>query len=77
MGSHLLGHGRDYGHGLSEEGMAASSPATPRPVRKIFLVTKLQTKGGNLTERLNKGLKRLQTDHVDLFFIHSLTDIGD
>ena len=43
----------------------------PEARKEIFLVTKLQTKGGNLTERLNKSLKRLQTDHVDLFFIHA------
>ncbi len=34
-------------------------------------------KGGNLTERLNKSLKRLQTDHVDLFFIHAITGIDE
>lgn len=63
-----------YGNGLSEEGMGRFFARNPEARKEIFLVTKLQTKGGNLTERLDKGLARLKTDHVDLFFIHSLTD---
>jgi predicted aldo/keto reductase-like oxidoreductase len=66
-----------YGNGLSEEGYGRFFARNPEARKAIFLVTKLQAKGGNLTERLDKGLKRLQTDHVDLFFIHSLTDIGE
>ena len=54
MGRHLLGHGRVLRHGLSEEGRAASSHATPSPQR-IFLVTKLIPQEGNLTERLDKA----------------------
>jgi len=51
--------------------------ATPRPGR-IFLVTQVhEPKGGDLTERLDKSLKRLQTDHVDLSHppITSIDDI--
>ena len=66
-----------YGNGLSEEGMGRFFARNPEARKEIFLVTKLQAKGGNLTERLNQSLKRLQTDHADLFFIHSLTDIGE
>jgi predicted aldo/keto reductase-like oxidoreductase len=66
-----------YGNGLSEEGYGRFFARNPEARKEIFLVTKLQAKGGNLTERLDKSLKRLQTDHVDLFFIHSLTDIGE
>ena len=64
-----------YGNGLSEEGMGRFFARNPGARQEIFLVTKLQAKGGNLSERLDKCLKRLQTDHVDLFFIHSLTAI--
>ena len=66
-----------YGNGLSEEGMGRFFARTPEARKEIFLVTKLQAKGGNLTERLDKSLKRLQTDHADLFFIHSLTGIEE
>jgi len=62
-----------YGNGLSEEGMGRFFSRNPDARKDIFLVTKLQTKGGNLTTRLDKSLKRLKTDQVDLFFIHSLT----
>ncbi len=64
-----------YGNGLSEEGYGRFFARNPEARKEIFLVTKLQAKDGHLTERLDKCLKRLQTDHVDLFFIHSLTGI--
>ncbi|MCJ7819314.1 MAG: aldo/keto reductase [Syntrophales bacterium] len=64
-----------YGNGLSEEGFGRFFARNPEARKEIFLVTKLVPKEGNLTERLNKSLKRLQTDHVDLFFIHSITGI--
>ena len=63
-----------YGNGMSEEGYGRFFTRNPEARKEIFLVTKLQTKGGNLTERLDKALKRLQTPYVDLFFIHSVTD---
>jgi predicted aldo/keto reductase-like oxidoreductase len=63
-----------YGNGLSEEGMGRFFGRNPEARQKVFLVTKLQTKGGNLSERLDKSLQRLKTDHVDLFFIHSVTN---
>jgi aryl-alcohol dehydrogenase-like predicted oxidoreductase len=67
-----------YGNGLSEEGMGRFFARNPEARKEIFLVTKVhQPKGGDLTERLDKSLKRLQTDHVDLFFIHAITGIDD
>jgi uncharacterized protein len=66
-----------YGNGLSEEGMGRFFARNPEARKEIFLVTKLQATGGDLTERLNKSLKRLQTDHVDLFFIHAITGIEE
>jgi hypothetical protein len=65
-----------YGNGLSEEGMGRFFARNPEARKEIFLVTKLVPQEGNLTERLDKSLKRLQTDHVDLFFIHAITGIG-
>jgi len=66
-----------YGNGMSEEGMGRFFSRNPEARKEIFLVTKLEAKGGNFTGRLDKCLKRLQTDHVDLFFIHSLTGIAE
>jgi hypothetical protein len=66
-----------YGNTLSEEGMGRFFARNPEARKEIFLVTKLQAKGGNLTERLHKCLQRLQTEYVDLFFIHSLTGIEE
>jgi predicted aldo/keto reductase-like oxidoreductase len=67
-----------YGNGLSEEGMGRFFARNPEARKEIFLVTKVhQPKGPDLTERLDKCLKRLQTDHVDLFFIHAITGIND
>jgi predicted aldo/keto reductase-like oxidoreductase len=66
-----------YGNGLSEEGMGRFFARNPEARKEIFLVTKLVPKEGNLTARLNQSLKRLQTDHVDLFFIHAITEIEE
>jgi len=66
-----------YGNGLSEEGMGRFFARNPGARKEIFLVTKLEAKGGDLSGRLDKCLKRLQTPYVDLFFIHSLTGIEE
>jgi predicted aldo/keto reductase-like oxidoreductase len=66
-----------YGNNLSEEGLGRFFARNPEARKEIFLVTKLQPKGGDFTKRLDKCLKRLQTNYVDLFFIHSVTGIGD
>jgi len=65
-----------YNNGLSEEGFGRFFSRNPEARKEIFLVTKLHPKGGDLTERLEKCLKRLQTDYVDLLCIHSVDDIG-
>ncbi len=64
-----------YGNGLSEEGYGRFFARNPEARKEIFLVTKLQSEGGKLTERLDKCLARLKTDHVDLFFMHGLDDL--
>jgi len=66
-----------YGNNLSEEGIGRFFARNPGARQEIFLVTKLEAKGGNLTARLDQCLKRLRTDHVDLFFIHSLSGIEE
>jgi predicted aldo/keto reductase-like oxidoreductase len=66
-----------YGHGLSEEGIGLFFSRNPGARQEIFLATKLHTKGGNFTARLDNCLKRLQTPYVDLFLIHGLTGIEE
>jgi predicted aldo/keto reductase-like oxidoreductase len=66
-----------YGNGLSEEGFGRFFSRNPGSREEIFLVTKLVPKKGNLTQRLEKSLKRLKTDHVDLFFIHAICGIEE
>ncbi len=62
-----------YGHGVSETGIGQYFTKYPEERKKIFLVTK----SGNhdpdgMTEHLNLSLKRMNTDTIDLFFMHSL-----
>jgi uncharacterized protein len=63
-----------YGNGRSEEGIGRFFSRNPEARKEIFLVTK--TRPGapeKMTESLEKSLKELQTDHVDLFFVHAIT----
>jgi hypothetical protein len=62
-----------YGDGLSEDGFGRYLARNPGIRQDVFIVTKLVPQGGNLTERLNKSLARLQTNYVDLFYtkLHS------
>ncbi len=64
-----------YGDGLSET-RAGKVMATRRG--QVWLTTKVQERSGDGAMRILEGsLKRLQTDHLDLIHIHSLTDESD
>jgi len=63
-----------YGHGLSEQGIGLFFSRNPGARQEIFLATKLHTKRGDFTERLDNCLKRLQTPYVDLFLIHGIEE---
>ena len=58
-----------YGNTLSEEGIGRFFSRNPEARQKVFLVTKLETKGGDLTKRLDQCLQRMQTSHLDLFLV--------
>lgn len=64
-----------YGNGKSEE-RVGKVMKTRR--KGIFLATKINVREGDEARRILEGsLKRLQTDHVDLIHVHSLTDDED
>jgi predicted aldo/keto reductase-like oxidoreductase len=66
-----------YGNGLSEEGFGRFFTRYPATRKEIFLVTKFRpSPPDKLSEALNKGLKRLQTDYVDAFFTHGISDFN-
>jgi len=66
-----------YGNGLSEEGIGRFFARNPEARKQIFLTTKLVPKEGNLSARLDQCLKRLQTNHVDLFYIHAIKSFDE
>jgi len=62
-----------YMGGRSEKGMGKYIEKFPVDRRRIFLVTKTHawdTTG--MSQDLNLSLERLQTDYIDLFFMHSV-----
>jgi len=64
-----------YGNGRSEE-RVGKVMKTRR--KGIFLATKIEARQGDEAQRILEGsLKRLQTDHLDLIHVHSLTDAAD
>jgi predicted aldo/keto reductase-like oxidoreductase len=67
-----------YGRGRSEEGIGRWFARNPHTREQVFLVTKLsKRRGGEFTPRLEACLKRLNTDYVDLFFVHGIRRISE
>jgi hypothetical protein len=67
-----------YGNGLSEEGFGRFFTRNPDVRKEIFLVTKSGTSSPDtMTEKLDKSLKRLKTDYVDLYFAHGIDSFKD
>jgi aryl-alcohol dehydrogenase-like predicted oxidoreductase len=66
-----------YGNGLSEEGFGRFFNRYPEARKNIFLVTKFRpSPPDKLSEALDKALKRLHTDHVDMFYNHGINDFS-
>jgi hypothetical protein len=66
-----------YGNGLSEDGFGRFFTRYPETRKDIFLVTKFRpSPPDKLSEALDKGLKRLHTDYVDVFFTHGISDFN-
>ena len=67
-----------YMGGNSEKAMGKYFAKFPQDRSKIFLVTKSHAWSiDGLTRQLNTSLKRMQTDYIDLFFVHSIRNINE
>jgi len=67
-----------YMGGKSEKGIGKYFTKFPEDRKNIFVVTKSHawTLAG-MTKDLNDSLERMQTDFIDLFFVHSVSDISE
>jgi len=66
-----------YMNGMSEEGMGKYFAEHPEAREKVFLVTKTSKRDPDqLTRALEGSLKRLNTSHVDLYFLHGLSSVN-
>jgi len=67
-----------YENGKSEEGIGKYFAKYPEDRKKIFLATKTTDRSPEgMTKALNQSLERMKTDHIDLYFAHSLTTIDE
>jgi uncharacterized protein len=67
-----------YGGGLSEEGIGMYFNKRPDIRKKIFLVSKaISRRPKGMTEQLDISLKRMNTDYIDLYFIHAVGGIDE
>jgi uncharacterized protein len=62
-----------YSGGRSEEGIGQFFSAYPDQRKNIFLVTKSTSRSPQgMSKDLATSLKRMDTDHIDLFFVHAI-----
>ncbi|MDX1707376.1 MAG: aldo/keto reductase, partial [Desulfobacterales bacterium] len=67
-----------YSGGRSEEAMGKYLAKYPGDRKNIFLVSKAHTSDPyELSSSLKQSLERLQTDYVDLYFVHSVRSAKD
>ena len=65
-----------YEGGRSEMAMGNYFSRYPEDRKKVFLVTKSSSSDPKMmTQYLDTSLERLQTDYVDLYFIHHVSDV--
>ncbi|MGD9054860.1 MAG: aldo/keto reductase [Desulfobacterales bacterium] len=67
-----------YSWGRSEGGFGKYLAKYPEDRKKIFLVTKSgawSTSG--MTDDLNTSLERMNTDYIDLYFVHGISSISE
>jgi aryl-alcohol dehydrogenase-like predicted oxidoreductase len=76
MGINYWDTSSSYGNGKNEEVIGQFYGKYPEDRKKVFQVTKASrtTAPEKMTEQLNLSLERMQTDYIDLYFIHMLQD---
>ncbi len=67
-----------YSGGRSEEGIGNYFKSYPEHREKIFLVTKSTARNSRgMSQDLAVSLERMNTDRIDLFFVHAIRDADD
>jgi predicted aldo/keto reductase-like oxidoreductase len=67
-----------YGRGRSEKGIGEHFAKHPDDRKKVFLVTKSHSRDADgLSRSLDRSLERMNTSHIDLYFLHGLRGIDD
>jgi len=67
-----------YGWGKNEKAIGKYFARFPDDRKKVFLVTKSASSDPDeLDEKLDRSLRRMNTDYVDLYFIHYVSDVED
>lgn len=67
-----------YGWNGSEKGIGKYLARYPEDRKKIFLVTKSDDRDpAGLSRLLARSLERMQTDYVDLYFLHGISSIDE
>ena len=62
----------------SEKGIGKYFKKYPQDRQRVFLVSKSDARDPDgMTDLLDRSLKRMNTDHVDLYFVHAIYDINE
>jgi len=78
LGINCWGHRRGIWKRAERRRLRPLFARNPAARKEIFLITKLKNlPPDELTPGLDKGLKRLNTTYVDLFFIHGVGNLND
>jgi len=76
MGINYWDSANSYGNGKNEQVIGEFFSKYPEDRKKVFQVTKASrtTEPKRMSEQLDLSLERMQTDYIDLYFIHMLQD---
>ncbi len=66
-----------YGWGKNEKAIGKYFSKFPQDRNKVFLVTKAATSDPKeLTEKLDNSLEKMNTEYVDMYFVHYVKDVA-